>query len=151
MKHGAAAVNALAGVEIYLRKCGLEKSLLHLVKLRASQINGCAFCIDMHVAEALADGENSSRLHLVSVWAETPIFSEREQVALAWTEAVTRIIDGGPSDDLFEHALQQFTEEELVNLNLAVATINAWNRFAKTFHSPPTLKSFKATSQPEKP
>ncbi len=142
-KHGAGAIKALYGVELYLQNSGLEKSLRHLVKLRASQINGCAFCIDMHVEEALADGEHPTRLHLLSVWHETPIFSEREQAALAWTEAVTLIADGAPSDELLARALQQFTEEELVNLNLAVATINAWNRFAKTFHSPPALKSYK--------
>lgn len=146
MKHGAAAIKTLYGVETYLRNCGLEASLRHLIKLRASQINGCAFCIDMHVEEALADGENPTRLHLLSVWRETPIFSEREQVALAWTEAVTLIADGGPPDELFTRALQQFTEEELVNLNLAVAVINMWNRFAKTFHTQPALKSFKPAS-----
>jgi AhpD family alkylhydroperoxidase len=143
MKHGAAAVKSMYGVEAYLNQCGLEKSLRHLVKLRASQINGCAFCIDMHVEEAIADGENPVRLHLLSVWEETAIFSEREQVALEWTETVTRIADGAPSQDLFDRALQQFSEEELVNLNLAVATINAWNRFAKTFHAQPALKTFK--------
>lgn len=148
MKHGAAAIKTLYGVETYLQNCGLEKSLRHLVKLRASQINGCAFCIDMHVEEALADGEHPTRLHLLSVWDETPIFSEREQVAIAWTEAVTLLADGGPSDELFDRAQQQFTEEELVNLNLAVAMINTWNRFAKTFHTQPALKSFKPSTQP---
>ena len=143
MKHGSAAVKALYPVEAYLRQCGLEKSLLHLVKLRASLINGCAFCIDMHVDEALADGDSHTRLHLVSVWEETSIFSEREQAALAWTEAVTRISEGAPSAELYERALKVFTEEELVNLNLAVAMINAWNRFAKTFHAQPALKSLK--------
>ncbi|RYD41068.1 MAG: carboxymuconolactone decarboxylase family protein [Verrucomicrobiaceae bacterium] len=142
-KHGTGAIRTLFGVELYLQNSGLEKSLRHLVKLRASQINGCAFCVDMHVEEALHDGEHPTRLHLLSVWRETPIFSEREQVALEWTEAVTLIADGAPSDDLYNRALQQFTEEELVNLNLAVAMINAWNRFGKTFHAQPALKSFK--------
>lgn len=146
MKHGAAPIKILREVELYLQNCGLEKSLRHLVKLRASQINGCAFCVDMHVEEALADGEHPTRLHLLSVWAETSIFSEREQVAIAWTEAVTLLADGGPSDELFAHAQQQFTEEELVNLNLAVAMINLWNRFAKTFHTQPALKSFKTSA-----
>ncbi|RYD47454.1 MAG: carboxymuconolactone decarboxylase family protein [Verrucomicrobiaceae bacterium] len=143
MKHGAGAVKALYAAEFYLQNTNLEKSLRHLVKLRASQINSCAFCIDMHVEEALHDGEHPTRLHLLCAWRETPIFSEREQVALEWTEAVTLIADGAPSDDLYNRALQQFTEEELVNLNLAVAMINAWNRFGKTFHSQPILKSFK--------
>lgn len=148
MKHGAAAIRALHGVEAYLQNCGLEKSLRHLVKLRASQINGCAFCIDMHVGEALADGEHPTRLHLLGVWNEAPIFSAREQAALAWTEAVTLIADGAPSEELFRRALQHFTEAELVDLNLAVTMINTWNRFAKSFHTQPSLKSFKPSSQP---
>ncbi|RYD19141.1 MAG: carboxymuconolactone decarboxylase family protein, partial [Verrucomicrobiaceae bacterium] len=94
MKHGAAAIKVLYAVELHLQNSGLEKSLRHLVKLRASQINGCAFCVDMHVEEALHDGEHPTRLHLLSVWNETPIFSEREQVALEWTEAVTLIANG---------------------------------------------------------
>ncbi|PTX99454.1 hypothetical protein DB346_16565 [Verrucomicrobia bacterium LW23] len=143
MKHGPAAVKALYAVEMFIMKCGLERSLLHLIKLRASQINGCAFCIDMHSHEAIVDGEDATRLFMLSVWEETDIFTERERVALAWTEAVTRIADGAPSDDLFARARQAFTEEELVNLNLAVATINAWNRFGKTFQSPPLLKGLR--------
>jgi AhpD family alkylhydroperoxidase len=141
MKKGPGAIKAMSGLEMHLRNCGLERSLLHLVKLRASLINGCAFCIDMHTDEALADGEKPARLHLLSVWRETPLFSEREQVALAWTEAVTLITGGGPSDELYARALQHFTEEELVNLNLAVVAINGWNRFSITFRVPPALKS----------
>jgi AhpD family alkylhydroperoxidase len=141
MKHGPGAIKALSGLELHLAKCGLERSLLHLLKLRASQINGCAFCIDLHTGEALTEGENPTRLHLLSVWRETPLFSEREQVALAWTEAVTLLTGGGPSDELYARALQQFTEEELVNLNLAVVAINGWNRFSVTFRVPSALKS----------
>ena len=141
MKQSPGAIKALFGLELYLEKCGLERSLLHLLKLRASQINGCAFCIDLHTGEALTEGENPTRLHLLSVWRETPLFSEREQVALAWTEAVTLLTGGGPSDELYARALQQFTEEELVNLNLAVVAINGWNRFSVTFRVPPALKS----------
>jgi len=143
MKHGPGAIKALSGLELYLAKCGLERSLLHLLKLRASQINGCAFCIDLHTGEALTEGENPTRLHLLSVWRETPLFSEREQVALAWTEAVTLLTGGGPLDELYARALQQFTEEELVNLNLAVVAINGWNRFSVTFRVPPALKSLR--------
>ncbi len=141
MKASPGAIKAMSGLELHLRNCGLERSLLHLIKLRASLINGCAFCIDMHTDEALADGEKPARLHLLSVWRETPLFSEREQVALAWTEAVTLIADGGPSDELYARALQHFTEEELVNLNLAVVAINGWNRFSIAFRVPPGLKS----------
>ena len=145
MKRGPGAIKALSGLELYLEKCGLERSLLHLLKLRASQINGCGFCIDLHTGEALTEGENPTRLHLLSVWRETPLFSEREQVALAWTEAVTLLTGGGPSDELYARALQQFTEEELVNLNLAVVAINGWNRFSVTFRVPPALKSLQST------
>jgi alkylhydroperoxidase family enzyme len=102
-------------------------------------------CIDLHTGEALTDGENPTRLHLLSVWRETPLFSDREQVALAWTEAVTLITGGGPSDELYAGAQQQFTEEELVNLNLAVVAINGWNRFSVTFRVPPALKSIRVT------
>ena len=145
MKHGPAAIKAMYGLELHLQKCGLEKKLMHLVKLRASLINGCAFCIDLHTDEALADGEHSARLYLLGVWRETTLFSEREQVALEWTEAVTVITKGGPSDELYARALQQFTEEELVDLNLAVVAINGWNRFAITFHAQPALKSMRPT------
>jgi AhpD family alkylhydroperoxidase len=144
MKHSPGAIKAMSGLELHLQKCGLERGLLHLLKLRASQINGCAFCIDMHTGEALVDGENPTRLHLLSVWRETPLFSEREQVALAWTEAGTLITEGGPSDELYARALQQFTEEELVNLTLAVVAINGWNRFSVSFRVPPALKGFRA-------
>ena len=140
VKHGPGAIKALSGLELYLAKCGLERSLLHLLKLRASQINGCGFCIDLHTGEALTEGENPTRLHLLSVWRETPLFSEREQVALAWTEAVTLLKGGGPSDELYARALQQFTEEEF---NLAVVAINGWNRFSVTFRVPPALKSIR--------
>jgi len=144
MKASPGAIKAMSGLEVHIRNCGLERSLLHLIKLRASLINGCAFCIDMHTDEALADGEKPARLHLLSVWRETSLFSEREQVALAWTEAVTLIASGGPSDELYARALQHFTEEELVNLNLAVVAINGWNRFSIAFRVPPALKSIPA-------
>ncbi|PTX93965.1 carboxymuconolactone decarboxylase [Spartobacteria bacterium LR76] len=145
-KHGPGAVKAMWGVSQFIQQCGLEPRLLHLVFLRASQINGCAFCIDMHVEEAITDGENPTRLHLLSVWRETPLFSDREQAALEWTEAVTRISEGGPSDAVYERALQHFTEEELVNLHLAVVAINGWNRFSIAFHVPPALKSFSGNA-----
>ncbi|GAT33124.1 alkylhydroperoxidase AhpD family core domain-containing protein [Terrimicrobium sacchariphilum] len=147
-KHGPDAVKAMWDVSLFVRQCGLESRLLHLVFLRASQINGCAFCIDIHVEEAIADGENPTRLHLLSVWRETPLFSDREQAALEWTEAVTRITEGGPSDAVYERAMKHFTEEELVNLNLAVVTINGWNRFSIAFHVPPALKSFSGHANP---
>ncbi len=145
-KHGPAAVKAMWGVSQFVQQCGLEPRLLHLVFLRASQINGCAFCIDMHVEEAITDGENPTRLHLLSVGGETPLFSDREQAALEWTEAVTRISEGGPRMPSTKRALQHFTEEELVNLHLAVVAINGWNRFSIAFHVPPALKSFSSNA-----
>ena len=114
---------------------GLEHSLLHLVRLRASQINGCAYCVDLHTHEARAEGETEQRLYLVAVWRESRAFTERERVALAWTEAVTLISQGGVSDALYDEARAQFSDEELVKLTTAVNVINSWNRLAVAFHS----------------
>jgi AhpD family alkylhydroperoxidase len=130
------ALRAQSGLEAYVRQSGLEKSLLHLVKLRASYINGCAYCVDMHTKEARLAGETEQRIYAIPVWRETPFFTPRERAALAWTEAVTEISKGGVSDDLFELAQQHFTEKELVDLTMAVVTINGWNRLAITFHAP---------------
>ena len=127
------AVKVLLGVEQYVRQSGLERSLLHLVKLRASYMNGCAYCVDMHTKEARADGEREQRLYAVAVWRETPFFTPRERIALAWTEAVTALGEHGVSDALHAAALEQFTELELVNLTMAVIAINSWNRLATTF------------------
>jgi AhpD family alkylhydroperoxidase len=130
------AARALYSLGNYLAGSGLEHGLLELVKIRASQINGCAFCIDMHTKDARAMGETEQRLYALNAWRETPFFSDRERAALAWTEAVTRI-DGGVSDELFAEARQQFSEKELVDLTWAVAAINAWNRVAISFRSVP--------------
>jgi AhpD family alkylhydroperoxidase len=127
------ALKVLQGVEQYVRQSGLERSLLHLVKLRASYMNGCAYCVDMHTKEARAAGEGEQRLYAVAVWRETPFFTQRERTGLAWTEAVTAIGDHGVSEALHAAALQQFTELELVNLTMAVIAINSWNRLATTF------------------
>jgi AhpD family alkylhydroperoxidase len=137
-------VRALYGLENYLAGCGLEHALLELVKTRASQINGCAYCIDMHTKDARAAGETEQRLYALTAWRETPFFTERERAALAWTEAVTRIGDGVP-DDLFEEARKQFSEKELVDLTWAVAAINAWNRVAISARGVP------GTYQPKQP
>lgn len=118
-----------------VEESGLERGLLHLVKLHASQINGCSYCVDMHAHEARADGESEQRLYLVAAWKESPLFSERERAAFAWTEAVTRISQGGVPDDLFAHVRQQFSEEELVKLTMAVSVINTWNRLSVAFHA----------------
>lgn len=128
---------ALAGVERFVRQSGLEKSLLELIKLRASQINGCAYCIDMHTKDARAAGETEQRLYCVSVWRESPFYTDRERAAMEWTEAVTLIADGQVPDDVYERIRMQFGDVELVNLNYAVVAINAWNRLAISFRSVP--------------
>ncbi|MFO1176685.1 MAG: carboxymuconolactone decarboxylase family protein [Paracoccaceae bacterium] len=113
--------------------CGLEMSLLHLVKLRASQINGCSYCVEMHSREAREDGESEKRLYLVAAWRESPLFSERERAAFAWTEAVTRMADGGVPDALYAATREQFSEEDLVRLTVAISMINTWNRLSVAF------------------
>jgi AhpD family alkylhydroperoxidase len=130
-------VKAMGHLEAYVRQSGLEPSLLELVKLRASQINGCAYCIDMHTKDARARGETEQRLYALSAWRETPFFSERERAALAWTEAVTQIASRHVPDDLYHLACQHFNEKELVDLTLAVIVINGWNRLTISFREPP--------------
>jgi AhpD family alkylhydroperoxidase len=130
-------MQAMLGVENYVRKSALDHSLVHLVKVRASQINGCAYCIDMHTKDARADGENEQRLYALNAWRETPFFTDRERAALAWTEAVTLISDGQAPDDVYEAVRQRFTEEELVDLTMAIVAINGWNRLAIAFRAVP--------------
>jgi AhpD family alkylhydroperoxidase len=108
----------------------LEENLLHLIKLRTSQVNGCAYCIDMHWKDLRTAGENEQRLYGLDAWEESPYYSERKRAALAWTEAVTNIRDGHVRDDVYEHVRKHFSEKELADLTLAVAAINAWNRLA---------------------
>lgn len=124
------ATQALLGLEKYLSTCSLEKGLIHLVKMRASQINGCAFCLDMHSREARADGETEQRLYLLDAWHEAPFYTPRERAALAWTEAVTRVAESHVPDAVFDEARSQLSEKELADLTFAVAAINAWNRVA---------------------
>jgi len=121
---------SLLGLEQYLRQCGLEESLLHLIKLRASQVNGCAYCIDMHWKDLRAIGENEQRLYSLDAWRECPYYTDRERAALSWTEAVTLITNGHVPDSVYEEVRPHFTEKELSDLTLAVATLNAWNRLA---------------------
>jgi AhpD family alkylhydroperoxidase len=129
---------AMLALETHVRKSsGLEPELLHLVRLRASQINGCAYCLDMHSKEARAAGETEQRLYCLSAWRETPFYSDRERAALAWTEAVTLISNGHAPDEVFEEARRHFSEEELGQLTLAIVAINGWNRFAIAFRAVP--------------
>jgi AhpD family alkylhydroperoxidase len=133
--HGA--VEAMRGLETYVNQTGLEPSLLELVKLRASQINGCAYCIDMHTQDARLRGETEQRLYALSAWEETPFYTERERAALAWTEAVTEIARTHIRDDVYETVRQHFSEKELVDLTIAVIAINGWNRLAVGFRTEP--------------
>jgi AhpD family alkylhydroperoxidase len=130
------ALRAQRGLESYIHKSGLERSLMHLVKLRASYINGCAYCVDMHTKDARLEGETEQRLYAIPVWRDTTFFTPRERAALAWAEAVTEISKGGVSDELFALARSQFTEAELVALTMVVVTINGWNRLSVTFRPP---------------
>lgn len=121
---------AMSGLETYLATCGLEPILMHLVKLRASQINGCAFCIDMHWKDLRAEGETEQRLYGLDAWRESPYYTDRERAALAWTEAVTLVTQGHVPDEVYEAVRRHFDEKELSNLTLVISTINAWNRLA---------------------
>ena len=111
---------AMMGLHMFVRNCGLDHALLELIKLRASQLNGCAHCIDMHTKELRADGESEQKLYLLNAWRESPFYSDRERAALAWTEAVTLLADSQVPDDVYEEARKQFGEQELVNLTLAL-------------------------------
>ncbi len=131
------AIKAMLGLETYLARQsrsedGIDKPLMELVKIRVSQINHCAFCIDMHTKDARAIGETEQRIYALSAWRETPFFTGRERAALAWAEANT-LLPNGIEQALFDEVRQQFSEAQLTNLTLAIATINAWNRFGVSF------------------
>ncbi len=128
---------AMTALETYIGQSGLELSLLDLVKTRASQINHCAFCLDLHTKDARAHGETEQRLYTLPTWREAPFFSERERAALAWTEALTRIAEAYVPDDVYEIARKHFSEKELVDLTLPIVAINAWNRLAIAFRLVP--------------
>lgn len=130
-------LKALLAVESYLLQSGLEPKLLHLIKLRASQINGCAYCIDMHWKDARALDETEQRLYGLDAWRESPYYTERERAALAWTESVTLVSSTNVPDDVFAEVQKYFSEKEIVDLTFAVATINAWNRIAISLRAVP--------------
>ena len=121
-------IQAMFALERQVRQAGLDHALLDLVKMRASQINGCAYCLDMHSKDARASGETEQRLYGLSAWRETPYYSARERAALEWTEALTRVADGPVADDLYERVREQFSEDEIAHLTLAIVAINGWNR-----------------------
>jgi AhpD family alkylhydroperoxidase len=135
-KAAPGALQAMLRLEEYVQHCGLELSLIRLVQTRASQINGCAYCLDMHTKDARAEGESEQRLYLLSGWREAPFYSERERAALEWTEALTLIADDHVPDEVYERVRPHFTDEELVNLTLAITIINSWNRLNVAFRTP---------------
>jgi AhpD family alkylhydroperoxidase len=133
MNYGQAApgvYDAMDKLDAYLQNCAIETPLLLLIQLRASQINGCAYCLDMHWKDLRAAGSNEQRLYSLDAWRECPYYSERERAALAWTESVTRVTDGHVPDEVYEEVRVHFSERELADLTLAVAAINAWNRLS---------------------
>jgi AhpD family alkylhydroperoxidase len=138
---GQNAMKAVYGLGIYLAKSPIEQSLLHLIYFRVSQINGCAFCLDMHSKDLLAGGETDQRLFVLDAWREAPFYTDRERAALAWAEAVTKITGGNVPNEVYDEARKQFSEVELIDLTLAVITINSYNRINIAF--PPVVGTYK--------
>jgi AhpD family alkylhydroperoxidase len=129
-RHGQEALKSLLELEKYITNSGLDHKLIHLLKMRASQINGCAYCIDMHSIDARAGGETEQRLYELDAWRETPFYTDRERAALAWTEAITNVAQTHVPDDVYEEVKKQFNEKEIVDLTLVASVINTWNRIA---------------------
>src|SRR5687768_17544328 len=136
MEKGKRALTPVFGITAYLNKSSIEKNLLELVEYRVSQINGCAYCLDMHSKDLRHGGESEQRIYLLSAWRETDLYTAREKAALAWAEAVTKLEGQQVADDVFEIAKKEFSDEELVDLTLAVTAINTWNRFNIAFRTP---------------
>jgi AhpD family alkylhydroperoxidase len=136
-KYNPEPLQALLAMEKYIAGCGLDHKLVHLLKLRASQINGCAYCIDMHSIDARAAGETEQRLYALDAWRETPFYDERERAALAWIEAITLVAQTHVPDAVYEKTKEHFSEQEIVDLTYIAATINAWNRLAVSLRSVP--------------
>jgi len=141
------AYKAMLGLEKYLHNCGLEPKLLNLLNLRVSQINGCAYCLDMHWKDLRAEGETEQRLYGLDAWRESPYYTERERAALAWAEAVTLVNEGRVPDEVFQEAHRHFDDEQLANLTLAVTTINSWNRLNIAFRTIPGTYRAKQLDQ----
>lgn len=136
MKAAPDGVKAMYGLQGYVNKSSIEHSLQELVKIRASQLNGCAFCLDMHTKDARSMGESEQRIYLLSAWRESPFYTPRERAALAWTEAVTKISEG-VSDEVWREVREQFDDKEIADLTLTIGTINVWNRLAISFQAVP--------------
>jgi AhpD family alkylhydroperoxidase len=140
-------IQAMLALEKYIASCGLDHKFVHLLKLRASQINGCAFCIDMHSIDARAAGETEQRLYALDAWRETPFFTDRERAGLAWIEAITLVSQTHVPDAVYEEAKAHFSDKELFDLTFIASTINAWNRIAVASRTPPgTYKAAKTTT-----
>jgi AhpD family alkylhydroperoxidase len=139
-------IKALVALEEQIQASGLEKSLIELVKTRASQINGCAFCINMHTQDARKQGETEQRLYLLNAWHESPLYTDRERAALAWTEALTLIAETHAPDDVYEGVRAHFSESETVNLTMLIGAINAWNRLAIAFRAVHPVKAKAAVA-----
>jgi AhpD family alkylhydroperoxidase len=135
-KNGQKAMQSLYGLGSYLAKCTVEKSLLNLMYFRVSQINGCAYCLDMHSKDLRAEGETEQRLYMLDAWRESPMYTERERAALAWSEAVTKLGPHGVPDEVFTQAEKQFSEEEMIDLTMGVIAINTYNRLNIAFRMP---------------
>jgi len=131
------AIKGMFELERYIHTCGLDQKLIHLIKTRASQLNGCAFCIDMHTRDARALGETEQRLYALDAWRETPFFTDQERAALAWAEALTNIQQGHAPDEVYQELARHYSEQEIVALTIAITTINAWNRIAVGFRAVP--------------
>jgi len=129
------ALKAMYGLGLYLKKSSIEESLLNLIDFRISQINGCAFCLDMHSKDLRAAGESEQRLYVLDAWREAPFYSDRERAALSWAEAVTKITDGHVPDETYEEVRKQFSEQEVIDLTMAVITINCYNRINIAFRT----------------
>lgn len=140
------ALRAIYGLQAYVKGCGLERPLMELVKIRCSQMNGCAYCIDMHTKDARAAGETEQRLYLLSAWREAPLYTPRERAGLEWAECVTEIGRAGVTDILYARTHEQFSDKELVDLTMAVIAINGWNRLAIAFRA--DVGSYRVPSAP---
>lgn len=125
---------AMIGLENYLKSSGLSRHLIELIKIRASQINGCAYCLDMHTKDALANGEEARRLFAISAWWESPLFDEKERTALQMTDEITRISEKGLTDDTYKKAKENFSDNEIAQIIIAIGVINVWNRIAVSTH-----------------
>lgn len=137
MSLASGGVKALMAMEAYIHECGIEPKLIHMIKLRASQINGCAYCIDMHWKDLRALGESEQRLYGLDAWREAPYYTDRERAAMAWTEALTLITDGHAPDEIYEQVRAHFNEKEIADLSFMVCAINAWNRLAISMRTVP--------------